>query len=94
MIPSRIFTTAIFIGMAREVCEVFSDVITLCSLQFEHRLISDFLTSYEMKELASRAFLISFEKSISKYGSSALFNLEDSSLTVTTAFLLKVDLKL
>ena len=94
MIPSKIFTTAIFIGIALDVCEVVRDVITLCSLQFEQRHTNDFLTSSEMKEFASRAFLISFEKMMSKNGSRDLFIFCDSSFTVTTAFLLSVDLKL
>lgn len=53
-----------------------------------------FLTYSEMNELASRAFLISFEKTKSKDESKALFIVVTSSFSRMTAFLLRVDLKL
>ena len=70
--------TAILIGIAREVCEVWREVITLFSLQLEQRLINAFLTSSEIKELVSSAFLINLEKIKSKNGSRALFNFVDN----------------
>lgn len=81
------------IGIAREVWDVVRRDTTLLSLQFEHTVTKTFFTSSEINELVSRDFLISLLKIMSSYESRPLFILRASSFKVTTAFLLKDDLR-
>ncbi len=72
------WTTECFIGMALEVCAAVRSVKTFVSLEFEQIETKAFLTSSEMKEFASRAFLISLLKIKSKSESKLLFTLWES----------------
>jgi hypothetical protein len=64
---------AVLMGIALDIWEEFSIVSTLLSLQFEQIVINAFFTYSEMNELASKLFLISFEKMRSNYESSIFF---------------------
>lgn len=89
----KICATTCLIGMALDVWAVVNSETTLFSLQFEHTVTRTFLTSSEMKELASNDFLISLLKMRSISESSPFFTLAANSFKVTTAFLLRVDLR-
>jgi len=56
------FATAILIGIAREMCEVFNRLITFASFEFVQTVTSAFLTYSEINVFVSRDFFISFEK--------------------------------
>ena len=82
------------IGKALDVWTVVKSAQILLSLEFEQTEMSAFLTSSEMKLLASNVFLISLLKTKSNSVSSTLFREFEMSFKVKTAFLLSEDLKL
>ena len=84
----------IFIGFAREVWKLLSIESTFPSLQFVLIKIKVFLTSSEIKELASRVFLIKRENIPSSSGSSILPNIWAHYPKAITAFLLREERKL
>lgn len=72
-------TTAILIGIALDMCELFKEFITLASLQFEQTVTKAFLTYSEIKVLVSNDFFISFENMRSNSLSNCFLTLFESS---------------
>lgn len=81
-------------GIALEMCEVFSEFNTLVSLELEQTVTKAFFTYSEINVLVSRDFFINFENIRSNSVSSCLLSLFESSFTTTSALLLSVDRRL